>query len=137
MTDPVDSSYLSIREAAERGLPLTGDEALKLADTLRATERMGEKAREERDSARLQVRLLQRQLRHVQDLLAAWQTATTEAVSNMDVGAPSPIPKLLMSMMAATSRASSENLSELRDTLAKFDEIVRRYDQKDSSHDEG
>lgn len=130
MTDPVDSSYLSIREAAERGLPLTGDEALKLADALRATERMEEKAREERDSARLQVRLLQRQLHHVQDLLAAWQTATTEAVSNMDVGAPSPIPKLLMSMMAATSRANQENLADLKETLSHFDEVVRLYDRR-------
>lgn len=141
MTDPVvDPSYLSIRECAERGLPLTGDDALALADALRATERMEQKAREERDSARLQIRLLQRQLRHVQELLSAWQTATTEAVSNMDVDAPSPIPKLLMSMMAATSRANQENLADLKETLSHFDEVVRLYDRRSPevvSHDEG
>ena len=133
MTDPVDS-YLSIRECAERGLPLTGDDARALADALRATERMEQKARDDRDSARLQIRLLQRQLRHVQELLSAWQTATTEAVSNMDPDAPSPIPKLLMSMMAATSRANQENLAELRETLSHFDEVVRLYDR---SREEG
>lgn len=134
MTEPVDYSYLSIRECAERGLPLTGDDARKLADALRATERMGDRSREERDQALLQIRLLQRQLRHVQDLLAAWQTATTEAVSNMDPDAPSPVPKLLMSMMAATSRANQENLAELRETLSRFDEVVKLYDR---SREEG
>ena len=141
MTEPDDSSYLSIREAAERGLPLSGEEARKIADALRATERMEEKARDERDSARLQIRLLQRQLRHVQELLSAWQTATTEAVSNMDIDAPSPIPKLLMSMMAASARANQENLADLKETLSHFDEVVKLYDRRSpfevDSHDQG
>lgn len=128
---------VSIRESAERGFPLDGDEARQLALALLATERTLDQVKSERDSGILQVRALQRQTSHLQALLSAWQEATREAVLGMDVDAPSPIPKLLMSMMAATSRASSENLSELRDTLAKFDELVRRYDQKDSSHDEG
>lgn len=133
----LDPKDLSIREAAERGYPLDGSEALQLADALRATERQLERAQDERDSALLQVRLLQRQMHHLQALLSAWQEATREAVLGMDVDAPSPIPKLLMSMIAASSRASEENLAELRDTLAKFDEVVRLYDRKDSSHDEG
>ena len=128
--NPVDPMLLSLREAASRGFPLDGEGAAFLESVLRSTERRADKASEERDEALLRVKLLQRQLAHVQALLAAWQTATHEAIVHMDLDAPSPIPRLLTSMLEATSRASRENLADLKETLSRFDRVVRDYDAK-------
>lgn len=137
--DTVDPRFLSLREAASRGLPLEGGEAQTLEYLLQCTEQRARKASDERDEALLRVKLLQRQLAHVQALLAAWQTATHEAIVHMDLDAPSPIPRLLTSMLEATSRASQENLAELKETLSRFDRVVRAYDAnatpKESTHE--
>jgi transposase len=114
------NDHLSILEMAERMYPLDSSEIRVLADALRATERLLERARDERDAAQLQVRLLQRQIAHFAELLTAWQEATREAVSGMHDYASSPIPKLLRNMIGVHSRLNAENLSDLQDTLNRF-----------------
>jgi hypothetical protein len=128
MTEPVvDPPYLSIRECAERGLPLNGNDARTLAEALRAAEQGERRALRERDDARLQARLFRQQLQHVGDLLTAWQSAAITAISRIDPSDLSPISDLLRGVREASARANESMIAEIHESLARFNEASHLY----------